>query len=62
MALFETHRAPAHVNPTAGFLGTLFTVYADWSERRATRAMLHRLSDRELDDIGLTRGDIDRAL
>lgn len=62
MALFETHRAPATLNPTAGLLGTLFTLYADWAERRATRATLHKLSDRELDDIGLTRGDIEDVL
>lgn len=35
---------------------------ADWAaaarKRRATRHMLERLSDRELNDIGLTRGDI----
>jgi uncharacterized protein YjiS (DUF1127 family) len=30
-----------------------------WNERRATRNALSQLSDRELDDIGLTRGDID---
>ena len=28
-------------------------------ERRATRAALHALSDRELDDIGLSRSEID---
>lgn len=27
-------------------------------KRRATRVLLERLSDRELNDIGLTRGDI----
>ncbi len=30
-----------------------------WNERRMTRNALSRLSDRELEDIGLTRGDID---
>jgi|AntRauTorcE11898_2_1112593.scaffolds.fasta_scaffold02944_4 uncharacterized protein YjiS (DUF1127 family) len=29
-----------------------------WNERRVTRNALSRLSDRELEDIGLTRGDI----
>lgn len=62
MALFETHRAPTHGSVSVGILGTLFTLYADWAERRATRAALLQLSDRELDDIGLTRGDIDRVL
>ncbi|MCC5975591.1 MAG: DUF1127 domain-containing protein [Rubellimicrobium sp.] len=31
----------------------------DWNDARITRNMLSRLSARELDDIGLCRGDID---
>lgn len=31
----------------------------DWNDARVTRNMLSRLSSRELDDIGLCRGDID---
>ena len=30
-----------------------------WEKNRRTRNALSRLSDHELDDIGLTRGDID---
>lgn len=30
-----------------------------WNDARVTRNALARLSDHELDDIGLTRGDID---
>ena len=30
-----------------------------WNEARRTRAILSRLSVHELDDIGLSRGDID---
>ena len=33
---------------------------AAWNDARLTRNALSRLSDRELDDIGLTRGDIGR--
>ena len=33
--------------------------YADWKDQRATRVALAALSDRELDDIGLCRGDLD---
>jgi uncharacterized protein YjiS (DUF1127 family) len=33
-----------------------------WNDRRVTRNELHRLSDRELEDIGLTRGTIDTAV
>lgn len=31
-----------------------------WSESRATRRVLSKLTDRELDDIGLCRADIAR--
>lgn len=30
-----------------------------WNDRRMTRNALSRLSDRELEDIGLCRGDIE---
>ena len=30
-----------------------------WNARRMTRKVLHRLSNRELDDIGLCRADIE---
>lgn len=66
MAIFESHRAPATGTLSAGVLGglfnTLFAAFADWQERRATRASLLQLSDRELDDIGLTRGDVEHTL
>jgi uncharacterized protein YjiS (DUF1127 family) len=32
---------------------------ANWNDARITRNALGKLSDRELDDIGLCRGDID---
>jgi uncharacterized protein YjiS (DUF1127 family) len=34
-------------------------VFAAWNDARVTRKTLNKLSDRELDDIGLCRGDID---
>lgn len=56
MATLETYR------PTAagtGFgLSVLFTKLVGWNNRRATYNALSKLSDRELDDIGLNRGDI----
>ena len=39
----------------ASFAGTL----AGWNDARVTRNTLGTLTDRELDDIGLVRGDID---
>ncbi|MBY6201293.1 DUF1127 domain-containing protein [Maritalea mobilis] len=32
---------------------------AAWNDARVTRKALSQLSDRELDDLGLVRGDID---
>ena len=47
----------------AGFhglsLGTLIVTLMTWNTERSTRNALSALSDRELDDIGLSRGDID---
>ena len=42
-----------------GFFGHLVTIVASWNDARVTRNALARLSDRELDDIGLCRGDIE---
>jgi uncharacterized protein YjiS (DUF1127 family) len=39
-------------------LKAAFAAIAEWPRRRAVYDQLHSLSDRELADIGLTRGDI----
>ncbi|MCT4333935.1 DUF1127 domain-containing protein [Paracoccus sp. YLB-12] len=41
------------------FFADLRADFADWLKRRETRAELNRLSERELEDIGLNRADID---
>ena len=33
--------------------------FAAWNDARVTRSALTKLTDRELDDIGLCRGDIE---
>jgi len=43
-------------NVFAGIAGAL----AAWNDARVTRNALARLSDHELDDLGLSRGDVDR--
>jgi len=61
MAAFDTSR------PAQGFLGgrlsnlvaSTVAVFAGWNDARVTRNALAKLSDRELDDIGLCRGDIE---
>lgn len=56
MSVYETsHRAPHFT----GLFGALVSSVVAWNDARVTRSALSRLSDRELDDIGLSRGDID---
>ena len=59
MALTDTSRTHAHARPS--LLSRIAEALTSWNDRRATRNALARLSDRELDDIGLSRGDIDRV-
>jgi uncharacterized protein YjiS (DUF1127 family) len=40
-------------------INTVFGAVSGWNDARITRKSLSRLSARELDDIGLCRGDID---
>jgi uncharacterized protein YjiS (DUF1127 family) len=40
-------------------LSNAFGAIQAWNDARVTRKALNKLSDRELDDIGLCRGDID---
>ncbi len=56
MSVYEMNRSTNHFG---GFAGALVSTFAAWNDARVTRNALSRLSDRELDDIGLTRGDID---
>ena len=51
----RTPAAPAFGSVFASLFGTLRT----WNDARITRKSLNKLSARELDDIGLCRGDID---
>jgi len=42
-------------------LAVIGSALASWPERRATYEKLRRLTDRELADIGIARGDITRV-
>ncbi len=62
MALYDHARMDA----TAGIGGQISTLVTrvvtriiDWNDSRQTRKALGKLSDHELDDIGLGRGDLD---
>ena len=63
MAAFETtRRAPFGAAPTYHFIqfvSNALVSVKNWNDARVTRKALSSLSDRELDDIGLCRGDID---
>lgn len=62
MALFETSRTMAvghHAMRSSGLFGQLVGMVAAWNDSRLTRHALGKLSDHELDDLGLCRADID---
>ena len=61
MAAFD-HTKPQRIELGLGRLvSRIAGAVMFWGEARRTRDALERLSDRELDDIGLTRHDILRV-
>lgn len=63
---FFTHSRPVADGVFGGFFGlsignTLASI-GSWNDKRQTRRELNKLSDRELEDIGLCRADIDRVV
>lgn len=66
MAHFEMTRsgmsAGAPASPLSRTLRSIFSTLRVMLERRATQRALSQLTDRELDDIGLCRGDIARIV
>ena len=65
MALFDTTRTTYGTASAANrFFAALSTVIAAmiaWNDARVTRNALSGLTDRELEDIGLSRADIDNV-
>jgi uncharacterized protein YjiS (DUF1127 family) len=63
MAIIETSRpygaSPSLLSRLAAGVADIFAAVAEWNEARQTRNALSRLSDRELDDIGLSRAEIE---
>ena len=61
MAVIDTFRPVA--SNADGLLSRLWvgalSAVATWDDSRKTRKALGSLTDRELDDIGLNRGDVD---
>ena len=60
MAAFDTSRPTYAAAPKGfgAFATSLIAAFTAWNDARQTRNALSRLSDHELDDIGLTRSDI----
>ena len=63
MAAYETTRtAPfgaISIFRAVQFVSDSLIALSNWNDARVTRNALAKLSDRELDDIGLCRGDIE---
>lgn len=58
MAVIDTTRA-AHVSGGFALISSAYASVLNWNDARNTRKALNKLSNRELDDIGLSRGDIE---
>ncbi|GLQ25825.1 DUF1127 domain-containing protein [Sulfitobacter pacificus] len=60
MAAFDTTRtAYGSTSAVSSFITRSISAVVAWNDARVTRSALASLTDRELDDIGLVRGDID---
>lgn len=58
MSAIDTNRLHSGAG-SFGIGSKIWTAVAAWNDARVTKNALSRLSDRELDDIGLCRGDIE---
>lgn len=60
MAAFDTTRTTfGSTSAVSSFISRSIAAVVAWNDARITRNELSSLSDRELEDIGLVRGDID---
>ncbi|OIQ30585.1 MAG: hypothetical protein BM562_09605 [Alphaproteobacteria bacterium MedPE-SWcel] len=63
MAAFDTTRTAQGTSGLIGRIGALVNTFVaailTWNDVRMTRKVLSALTDRELSDIGLSRGDVD---
>lgn len=60
MSAIDTNRVLVGTG-SFGIVSKILAVMTAWNDARVTKNALNRLTDRELDDIGLCRGDIDRV-
>lgn len=59
MSTMEMNRSAA-VGSVANVVANVLSMLSAWNDARMTRRELNSLSDCELNDIGLARGDIKR--
>lgn len=59
MSTMEMNRSVA-VGGVGNVVVNFFSMLSAWNDARVTRRELNSLSDRELNDIGVFRGDIER--
>lgn len=63
MATFDIYRMNTLTAAKSGLsfnvLASAVAAFVAWNDQRATRKTLSALTNRELEDIGLVRGDID---
>ena len=61
MAAFDTTRPASGLSAgrISAVFANAFSAVAAWNDARITRNSLSKLTARELDDIGLSRGDIE---
>ncbi len=60
MALFEVPRPANSVDRIRFFASHVGSMISAWNDQRRTRNTLSELSNAQLNDLGLSRGDIDR--
>lgn len=59
MAVYDIHRSPQGPGVASRLYRATVGALIEWNDARQTRNTLAKLSDHELADIGLVRGDID---
>lgn len=59
MATYDTTQTPGFTGRIGQSFSSVAASVVAWNDTRMTRNALRQLSDRELDDIGLSRGDVE---
>ena len=58
----ELRQAAASIGGISSIVTAIWQSIQEWRERQRTRNALEDLSDKELRDIGITRGEIDHIV